>query len=171
MIVIFFPQIYFLPDPYFFQYAGTIMFRECQRFRLSIRMLSFDICVICSRRQTVSWKDQGKSKISLLFQMWILKVCVELNRRRSRGKDEPYSHWGSILCQEKGKGWEARSPTNAMEGTAFCLWSLPEDLNSYNSSISQEELCFSHFKLYEQLQTIWAIRPKVSCILRIRHFW
>lgn len=36
----------------------------------------------------------------------------------------------------------------------FCLWSLPEDLNSYNSDISQEDICFLHFKLYKHLKTI-----------------
>lgn len=60
--------------------------------------------------------------------------------------------------QVKGKRWEKKGLKNGMEGcfiaTVFCLWSLPEDLNSYNSNRNQQEFFFFIFFFPFTLQAL-----------------
>lgn len=160
-------------DPCFIQQSGNIVFREQLRPRLWLRTLSLDFCLISSKKADSILKWSKIKDWSSLLNV-NLKVSVDPNKRRSWGKEQHSNPWGNSLCQEKGEGRESKVSLMLWKTALlelFCLWSLPEDLNSLNSDISQEDLCFSHFKLYKHLKAIWAIRPKISCSLRNRHSW
>lgn len=114
----FFTWIYSVLNPYVIQQSGSTVFREWLRLKLWIRMLSLDFCLTCSRRHSALERPSKLKGWSSLLNV-NLKVCVELNRRRPRWKDQHYSPWGSRLCQEKDKGRE--SEVSLMQRKAVLL--------------------------------------------------